>query len=99
MVPSHLRQRFQNSTFPSGFTTKMLYAVGRSNTGIVGSNPARHMDVMSEFFCVMSVDILRWAYLSSEDSYQKCLKGFIVSEINSDLQQATGPNQWRYIHL
>jgi hypothetical protein len=53
-----------------------------SNTGIVGSNPARGMDVRQRFpllCCPVSEVALGWA-----DHQPKCLKLFIVSEVNSN---------------
>jgi hypothetical protein len=53
----------------------------RSNTGIVGLNPARGMDVCSRFYvlcCPVYVEALRWADLQSKESYQMSKNRFII---------------------
>jgi len=54
---------------PSGRRSEMRMVLDRSNTGIVGSDPARNMDACprySVFCCPAQVEPLRWADPSSK---------------------------------
>jgi hypothetical protein len=53
---------FKNVTYLSGRDLQGLYGLDRSNTGIVGSNPARGMDVYPRFSALCCpIESLRWA--------------------------------------
>jgi hypothetical protein len=39
----------------------------------------------------------RWADLPSKEPYQNTYKGFIVPLVNSELEQANGPNTWNTV--
>jgi hypothetical protein len=61
-------------------------ALDRSNTGIVGSNPVRGPHVY--LLCSpVWVEGLRCADPPIKESYQNVLKGFTVSEVNSESEQ------------
>jgi len=57
-----------------------------SNTGIVGSNPIRNMDICSTFFCVVFCEVrgVEMSQYPAQDFVPKYLKGFIVSEVVCD---------------
>jgi hypothetical protein len=62
--------------------SKASTVFGRSNIGIAGSNPARSMDVLPRFFCV----VLCWyrpcvGLIPRPRSPTKCLNRFISSEV------------------
>jgi hypothetical protein len=62
-----------------------------SNTGIMGSKP------MSAFFCVVLAcvgwDLVMGLY-AAHGILPDYLKGFTLSEVHSDSDQARGPNPW-----
>jgi hypothetical protein len=61
---------------------------GRSNTGIVGSNPTRGMDVCPRFFCVVSscvwVETMRRADPPFKESYHLSNRFKSFRKINSE---------------
>jgi hypothetical protein len=71
------------------------------NTGVVGSNPTRGMDIC---ICVYSVFVLssvyvaalRWADHSSKESYRLCKKSYETEEEARTQQRAVEPlmNEW-----
>jgi len=67
-----------------------------SNTGIVGLNPDRGMDVYPRrVFLCCAVCVGRGLAMGRfpvQGVLQKCLKGFIVSEVNCESEQANGLN-------
>jgi hypothetical protein len=73
-------------------------AFGRSNTGIVGSNPTRGMDEFG-FFCVVLscgwVEALRRIDPPSKEPYQLSNRCTSFRKINSELEQANRPNPWK----
>jgi hypothetical protein len=75
--------------------SKAPVVLDHSNTRIVGSSPTRSSDVMSAFFCVMLSCVDRGLGVSRspvEGVLPICLNGFMVSEVNSESEQAGGPN-------
>jgi len=57
--------------------SKARTVFGRSNTGIVGWNPTRSMDVCLRFSvlcCPVQVEALRRAYPQSKESYQLSIR-------------------------
>jgi hypothetical protein len=69
-------------------------AFRRPNTGAVGSNPARGMDVRVSLCCAL---LCRYRGLATGRSpvqgvLPKYLKEFLVSELNCELEQVRGSN-------
>jgi hypothetical protein len=64
--------------------------LGRSNSGIVGSNPAQGMDEWTHFpmLCfTVYTEALRWTHLSSKESYKNVYK---IYRFRSELCFVTG---------
>jgi len=74
----------------------MLHMVfDHSNTGIVGSNPAQDMDVCQRF-SVLCSPVLVYRVCNRLIPHPRCPTkmsiGFIVTEVNSELEEARGLN-------
>jgi hypothetical protein len=65
----------------------------RSNTGFVGSNPARNMDVRVFLCCAILCRLRPWdGPIPVQGILSKCLNGFTVTEVHSESEQPRGTN-------
>lgn len=71
----------------SWFRLSGRVVLDRSNSGTVGSKPALLCVVVSYVFRVLEM-----GRSPVQGIFPKCLRGFILSEVNSEPVQARGPN-------
>jgi hypothetical protein len=75
------------SPIPVAVQSKARMVLDHSNTAIVGSNPARDMDVCPRFFfcaALCNEEALRWADPPHHEVLPICINEFIASEFNSE---------------
>jgi len=76
---------------PVAVQSKTRMVLVRWTTRIMGLNYTRGMYTCSAFCCPVYEETLRWTYSPVQGVLPKCLAEFIVSEVNSELEQARGP--------